>query len=163
HYRVGVELGARFAGRRVPDLHERAVSGRGNSLAVGAEGHAADLLAVLGEGEGFLALVPPERGRIPDADGPIGAGRGEALAVRADRPPRAPAGVPAQAEDPPAGPRVPTVPRLIFPARGETPAVRAEGDALDVSGVWEGVEEPAGRCLPHVHAPVEAGGGQPPV
>ena len=90
---------------------------------------------MLGEGQGFLALVPPERGRVPDADGPVGAGRGEALAVRAERHAPAPAGVSAQAEHLPAGRRVPDAHRLVFAGRGEAPAVRAEGDALDVSGM----------------------------
>src|SRR5262249_59836882 len=102
---------------------------------VGTERHAADFMAVLGEGPGFLALVRPERHRIPDADGPVGAGRGEAQAVRAERHAPAPVGVSAQAENLPAGRGVPDAHRLVFAARSKAPAVRAERDALDVSGM----------------------------
>ena len=111
------------------------VAGRSNLLAVGADRHAPDFIAVLGEGQGFLALVTLERGRVPDADGPVRAGRGEAPAVRAERHAPALAGVSAQAEHLPAGRRVPDAHRLVFAARGEAPAVRAEGDAPDESGM----------------------------
>src|SRR5262245_23732386 len=70
-----------LSGRRVPDLHEAAVAGRNNLLAVGAERHAPDFIVVLLERQTFLALVPPERGRVPDPYGPVEAGRRKAPAV----------------------------------------------------------------------------------
>src|SRR5262245_43346023 len=79
--RVFAELGAHLVRLRIPDQHGPAVAGRSNLPAVGAERHAADFIGVLSESEGFLAgLVLPERGPIPDANGPVGAGRSEAVA-----------------------------------------------------------------------------------
>src|SRR5262249_20928254 len=93
------ELGAHPAGLRVPDFHDLVVARRSNPPAVGAEGHAADFIAVLDEGQGFLAgLVVPEWGPIPDANGPVGAGRSEAVAVRAECHAHAPVGVSTQVE-----------------------------------------------------------------
>src|SRR5262245_26796257 len=60
---VAAEPGAHPAGLSIPDPHKPVHAGRNNPPAVGAERHAADLMAVLGEGQGFLAgLVPPEWG-----------------------------------------------------------------------------------------------------
>src|SRR5262249_33091485 len=85
---MAAELGAHFAGLRVPDLHDALEAGaRSNAQAargVGAERHTADFTAVL-EGRSFLALVGSERGPIPDAYSPVEAGRSEAVAVRAER------------------------------------------------------------------------------
>ena len=103
-----------------------------------------------------------ERGRVPDADGPVLAGRGKAPAVRAERHAPAHAGVSAQAEHLPAGRRVPDVHDLVFAGRGEAPAVRAEGDAQNESAMRKRAEQLAGRRIPHVHAAAEAGRGQPP-
>src|SRR5262249_53815999 len=117
---VVAEHGVRLAGLRIPDPHEPVAAGRSNPQAVGAERHAADFIAVLGEGQGFLAaLVPPERGPIPDANGPVEAGRSEAVAVRAERHTHAPLGVTTQAEDLPTGRRVPDAHRLVFAARSK--------------------------------------------
>ena len=135
---------------------------RSNLLAVGADRHAPDFIVVPGEGQRFLALVILEWRRVPDADGPIRAGRGEPPAVRAERHAPAHVGVSAEAEHLPAGRRVPDVHRLVFAGRGEAPAVRAEGDAQNESAMRQRVEELAGRRIPHVHAAVEAGRGQPP-
>jgi hypothetical protein len=148
------------AGRCIPDLHERSVAGRSHPLAVGADRHAPDF-AVLGEGQGFLALARPQGSRVPDANGPVVTDRREARAVRAER--RAPThfGVSRQAEHLPTGRRVPDMDRLVLPDRGEPPAVRAEGDAQDVSVVREGLAEFVGRRIPQTHAPTEAGRGQP--
>src|SRR5262249_49104995 len=133
---VTAELDAHPVGLRVPDLREPVGAGRNNPPAVGTERHAADFMAVSSEGQGFLALVPPERRRIPDADGLILAGRGEAPAVRAERHAAAPVCVSAQGEHLPAGRRVPDAHRLVFAARSKAPAVRvAERDALDVSSM----------------------------
>src|SRR5262249_57161198 len=107
-------------------------------------------IAVL-PGQGCLALVSLKRGRIPDADGLILAGRGETPAIRAERQALAPAGVSAEAEYLPAGRRVPDAHGLVFASRGEAPAVRAEGDAQNDSvGMRKPVNEPAGRGFPHV-------------
>src|SRR5262245_41884294 len=129
--RVVAELGAHPAGLRIPDQHGPVVAGRSNLQAVGAERHAADFSAVLGEGKGFLAaLVPPERGPIPDANGPVGASRSEAVALRAERHALAPGGVTTQDEDLPTGRRVPDAHRLVFAARSKAPAVRADRNAF---------------------------------
>src|SRR6185503_9095552 len=114
-----------------------------------------------GEGQGSLALVPPERSRVPDADRPIGAGRCEAQAVGAERHAPAPVGVSAQAENLPSGGCVPDTDRLVFAARSQAPALRAECDALDVSGMQvERVEDFAGPRIRQFRGPVEAGRGQ---
>src|SRR5262249_38042754 len=103
------------AGRHVPDLDGRVVAGGSNPLAVvGAERDAADFMAVPGEGQELRTFIPPERGRIPEADGPVGAGGGEAPAVRAERHAAAPTGMSAQAEHLAAGRRVPEAHRLVF-------------------------------------------------
>ena len=61
-------------------------AGRDDLPAVGADRQAPDLVRRVAEGQALLpALVAPERGRVPDADGPVLAGRGEAPAVRAER------------------------------------------------------------------------------
>src|SRR5262249_21172515 len=79
--RAAREIEAHPPGRRVPDFHEAAVAGRSNLLAVGAERHAPDFIVVLLERQAFLALVLPDRGRVPDAYGLVGAGRRKAPAV----------------------------------------------------------------------------------
>src|SRR5262249_15542137 len=136
---VATELGAPLAGLRVPDLHEPVLTGRNNARpipAVGAERHAADFIAVLAEVQGLLAaFVPPERGGIADADGPVSAGRRKALAVRAERYARAPFGMSMQAEHLASGRRVPDAHRLVFTARRKESAAWAVGDALDVTGM----------------------------
>src|SRR5262249_42904599 len=69
------ELGAQLAGLRVPDFHDLVEAGRSNPPAVGAERHAADFIAVFRKRQRFLAgFVPPERGPVPDANGPVEAG-----------------------------------------------------------------------------------------
>src|SRR5262245_48431170 len=77
---VSREIEEHPPGRRVPDFHDAAVTGRSNLLAVGAERHAPDFIVVL-ERQEFLAVVLPDRGRVPDAYGPVGAGRRKAPAV----------------------------------------------------------------------------------
>src|SRR4029453_14418601 len=136
-------------------------AGRSNLLAIGADRHAPNFIAVLREVQGFLPLVTLERGRVPDADGPVFAGRGKAPAVRAEPHAPARARVSAQAEPPPAGRRVPDAHDLVFASRGEAPAVRAEGDAQNESAMPKPVEKPAGRRIPHAHPAAEAGRGQP--
>src|SRR5438093_9833682 len=91
------EVDAHIARLRVPDL-SRVVAGGSNPPAVGAERHGVDFIAVLGEGQDFLAFVPPERGRVPDANGPVRTRRGEAVPVWAERNTRASVGVSAQTE-----------------------------------------------------------------
>src|SRR5262249_59994672 len=120
---------------------------RSNLQAVGAERHAADFLAVLGEGQGFLAgLVLPEWGPIPDANGPVEAGRSEAVAVRAERQTVAPGGVTTQGEDLPTGRRVPDAHRPVLAARSKAPAVSADRNAFHlISGMQQGVEGTPGR------------------
>src|SRR5262249_9942102 len=81
---VAGEYDDRLPRRRGPDPHVWAMTGRDNPLTVGAHRHTPDFLVLLGEGEHLLALVPPQRGGVPDADGPVEAGRGEAVAVRAE-------------------------------------------------------------------------------
>src|SRR5262249_39757640 len=127
------------------------------------ERHAADFIAVLGEGQGFLAaLVPSEWGPIPDANGPVEAGRSEAVAVRAERHTHAPVGVTTQDEYLPTGRRVPDARRLVFAARSKAPAGGADRNAFHlISGMQQGVEGPAGRRIPKFHGPVVAGRGQP--
>src|SRR5262249_34514204 len=77
--RAAGEVEARRARLGVQDFHRGvdAVARRSNLLAVGADRHGPNFIAVLREGQGFLPLVPLERGRVPDADGPVLAGRGE--------------------------------------------------------------------------------------
>src|SRR5262245_33111563 len=106
-------------------------------------------MAVLGEGPGFLAgLVLPEWGPIPDADGPVGASRSEAVAVRAERHAPAPVGVTTQAEYLPTGRRVPDVHRLVFAARSKAPAVRADRHAFHlIAGTQQVAEGFAGRRI----------------
>ena len=53
------------------------MAGRNNLLAVGADRHTPNFIVVRRDGQGFLPLVTLERGRIPDADGPVQAGGGE--------------------------------------------------------------------------------------
>src|SRR5262249_40226964 len=65
--RMAAELEAHLFGLRVPDLDAATIVGRSNLLAVGADRHGPNFLAVL-LGQGFLALVPPERGRVPQTD-----------------------------------------------------------------------------------------------
>src|SRR5262245_53270371 len=71
--RMAAESDAHLAALRVPNL-EWVVTGRSNPLAVRADRHGVDVTAVLVESPSFLALVPFERGRIPEADGPVCAG-----------------------------------------------------------------------------------------
>src|SRR5436853_488249 len=49
-------------------------------MTVGAERYGIESIAVLGEGQDFPALVPSERRRVPNANGLVDAGRGEAVA-----------------------------------------------------------------------------------
>src|SRR4029079_9642119 len=102
--------------------------------------------AVLGEAPSFLAaLVLPEWGPIPDANGPVEAGRSEAVAVRAERQTLAPVGVPTQDEYLPTGRRVPDAHGLVFAARSKVPAVPADRNAFHlISGMQQGAEERAG-------------------
>src|SRR5262249_15277816 len=70
--------------RGVPHLYRLIMAGRGQALAVGAEGHARDPAGVPREGEGLLAA-----GGIPHLHLPRSAGRlvstaGQALAVGAE-------------------------------------------------------------------------------
>ena len=116
-------------GLRVPDLGRHAPAGRNNFLAVGADRHTPDFIAVSREVQGFLAFVFVKRRRVPDADGPILAGRGEPSAVRAERDAPTRAGVSAQPEHLSASRRVPDVYGLVFAGRGNAPTIRAEGDA----------------------------------
>src|SRR5687767_4755380 len=121
--------------------------------------HAADFVAGLGEGQDFLAWhVPPQRGTIPDADGPVGAGRRETPTVRAERHAGAAFGMSARAEDLPAALRLPDTHRLVFAARSQQPPVRAEGYAFDVSGMQvERAEDLAAGRIRQFHRPVKAG------
>src|SRR5262249_33630555 len=151
---------ARLAGLGVPDLHERIVPGRGHLPAVRADRQRVHFVAV-GDGQGFLALVRPEGGRVPDPNSLVDAGRGEAVAVRAESHAPAAGRVPAEAEHLPAGLGVPEAHRLILAAGREAPAVRTEDDAIDVAGVQQVVDNLAGRRVAHVHAPAEGGRGQP--
>src|SRR5262249_45181655 len=136
-----------FAGRRIPDFHDPFFAGRSNPLAVvGAERDAADFAAVL-EGQDLLTFIPPERGRIPDTDGPIRAGRDQALTIRAERHTRAPAGVSAEAEYLAASRCIPDTHRLVLAARSNALAVWADGDAFDVAGMQKRVQESASRRI----------------
>src|SRR5262245_17366583 len=162
---VVVELDAHFAGRGVPDLHGRADPGRADpgrrDPAVAAHRQPPDFIAVLGEVQSLLALVLLQWGRVPDADGFVRTGGGEAVAVRTERHTPARAVVSAQAEYLPAGGRVPDAHDLLLAGRGEAAAVPAEGDARDASVMRKGVPDLAGRRVPQSHLPVEGGLGQP--
>src|SRR5262249_5106408 len=131
------EIGAPLPGRRVPDI-QAAVAGRSNLLAVGAERHAPDFIVVL-ERQAFLAIALPDRSRVPDAYGPVAAGRRKAPAVGIGAEGQACAygGMPPQAEHFPAGRRVPNTHRLVFAGGSNEPAVPTEGDAQDVPGMDE--------------------------
>src|SRR4029450_1834454 len=111
------------------DLHKAVGPGGSNHLAVrvdGAKRHAADFVAVLLEGQDFLTFMSAERSRVPDANGSVGAGRGEA-AVRTERHTPAPAGVSTQAQHLPPGRRFPDAHRLVFAPRGEAAALAVAG------------------------------------
>src|SRR5262245_1177850 len=74
------------ARRDIPDFHAWPVARRGDPPAVGrVDRHVPDFMGVPGEGPGLLALAAPQRGRVPNADGAVLAGRGEAPAVGAER------------------------------------------------------------------------------
>src|SRR5262249_52177529 len=163
---VATELGADLARLRVPDLHEPVLTGRNNARAiraVPAKRHAADFIEVLAEGQGFLAaFVPPERGRIPNANGPISAGRRKAMAVWAEHHARAPFGVSLQTEHLASGRRVPGAHGLVFAARRNEPVVWAVGDAFDVTGMQvKDAAEPAGGRIQQCHGPTQARRGEP--
>src|SRR5579864_6179798 len=162
---VAGELDFYPAGPRVPDFHWCVESEprRSNPLTVGADRHSPDLTCSLAKAECFLSFVTLQGCRIPDADGPVQAARGQAQAVWAEHHAPGQLGVSAQVEDFPARCGLPNAHRLIFADRGEARAVGAEGDTEDQSVVCpEGVEELAGRSVPQDEAPVEAGRDEAP-
>src|SRR5438876_432688 len=74
-------------------------------------------------GHGFHRFVWPQRRGVPYLNGPIFAGRGEPLAVRAERHAMAHGRVAPEVQDIPTGQWVPQLDRLILnPAGGEAPA-----------------------------------------
>src|SRR5262249_56568518 len=113
--------------RDVPDLDGPVPAGRGQPLAVAAEGHTSDAARVLGPQGGQLLARRP----VPGADGTVPATRGEVPAVGAER----------HTEDWPvmvledldflARRRLPDPHHEIVARRGDVPAVRAECQAED--------------------------------
>src|SRR5262245_34798678 len=144
----------------IPDPYRLPVAARNDPFPVGAHRYGPNFAIVLREGERFLTLVAAKGGRIPDADGPVVAGRSEAPAVRAERHAPAVVGVTAQAKHLPAGRHVPDVNRFVLAGRGEAPAIQTEGDGHNVSVMRKGFEKVAGRRIPQIDVPAGAGRGQ---
>src|SRR5262249_59272995 len=65
--------------RRLPDLYGPVQAGRGDPLAVGAEGHALDPASVAAQDLGLRA------GPVPDLDGAVGTAPGQPPVVPAER------------------------------------------------------------------------------
>src|SRR5262249_7419728 len=113
----------RTGGGRVPDLYHAAHAGRGEPLAIWAEGHAAIDQAHVGlEGKGLLA-----GGRVPELQRAVKAGRGKPLAVRAEGHVTRRVGVALKGKGFPAGGQIPDSHCAVHAGRGEPLAVRAEG------------------------------------
>src|SRR5262249_17771804 len=124
--------------------------------------HGRNFAALLPEGMEFLMFVRLQGGGVPEPDGRVPAGGGEATAVRTGRHAQAHVGVPTEAEHLPPGRRLPDARRLTFAHRGEAQAVGAEGDAVNASVMAaEGGRGQVGRRVPEFERPVEAGRGEP--
>src|SRR5262249_32573272 len=117
------------------------------------------------EGADFL---PPLH--VPHAHRPVGAGAGEALAVRAERDAPDVLGVPREGADFRTGPGVPHPHGLLVAGAGEALAVRAPGHGQAAAVVPVEAEEFLARpgvpylhlapVIPLLHIPSAAGGGQ---
>src|SRR5262245_35301863 len=97
--------------RPVPDLYELPIAGRSNPLVVVGpdcrpDRHTPNFVVLL-ESQDSPTFVLLQGGRIPDADGPIVARRGEAQAIRAERHATAKVGMPVQTEHFPTGRCIP--------------------------------------------------------
>src|SRR5262249_36847295 len=110
---------------------------RGERLAVRGPGYAVDFFGVPLEGQ---QLLP--RGHVPDLDAVVVAGRGQTLAVRAERNLPDPVLVSAQGAHLASGLQIPDLdlagslrPIVAVAGRRQQPAVRAEGDAVDGESV----------------------------
>src|SRR5262249_47882036 len=128
---------------QVPDLHGPAAH-RDDPPAIGAERKAAYHSGVSPQGEDLLT-----RGCVPELDGPIITGGGEAAAVGAERDAPNPLGVSVELGGLSPGPGIPdphlTGLSIVAADRGELSAVGTEGDTLDRRHVTlEGEELPAG-------------------
>ena len=145
-----------LSGLRVPDRRGRAEAGRDDLRPSG-------LTATLQTSSPccrrsvFPGSRHPERCRVPDADRPIRAGRGQAQAVGTERHAPAQARCARGGRAAPGRSRVPDAHDLVLADRGEQ-AVRAEGDAQDEppdAGACEGADRsscptrpPGGRSWP---------------
>src|SRR5262249_32642335 len=80
--RVPAESAQLPRGPRVPEA-DGAVRTRGGDDArlLGTEGHTVDLAVVAAQGKAILLQPARQRSRVPDADGPVVAGRDEPVAV----------------------------------------------------------------------------------
>src|SRR5207253_86721 len=114
----------------VPELHGLVPAARGDPPAVRAESHAPDFI-VVGKGQGLRPRAARQGACIPDADGPIYTGRGEALGVWAEGNTMAREAVAAEVEDLLPSLRVPKLDRFIYAGGGQAPAVATKGQAHD--------------------------------
>src|SRR5262249_54424788 len=143
--------------RRLPDLHGPVQAGRGDPLAVRAEGHRLDPACVAAQDLGLRA------GPVPDGDGAIGPAPGEARAVAVERHALAAGRRGRGGEGPPLG-GVPDLDRPVPAGRGQPRAVSAEfhaGDAARMRGP-QGEQLLAGPPVPDAEGVVPTADGQVP-
>src|SRR5262245_9969378 len=134
----------------VPHLDRLVPSAAGQTLAVGAEGHAKDLSGVSLEGEkSILSGLRVRRLRVPHLDGPVLSAAGRAAGHAG-----APTGA-LQGERLLTGRRVPHLDDPVLSAAHQASAVGTEGHAGDPTGVHhEGAEGLlTGLRVPHLDRP----------
>src|SRR5882757_4498834 len=95
-------------------------------LAIGADGYAPYFFVVPGEVQDWLTFMFLKRGRIPNANGSIRAGRRQPPTVRAERHGPAVTGMPAETEYLTTGRGIPDAYNLVFTGGGDLPPIRAK-------------------------------------
>ncbi len=154
-----------FSARRVPELHRLVLAGRRQQQTlvgrrtIRPEGHAKDRATVAAQREGGGA--GHRRGRVPNLHGPVQAGRGQLLAVRAECDGHHGVVVAAQADGLLLRLQVPEPHGLLQAPSGQPLPVAAEGHDANCNRVdVKSQDVPARLRIPDLRRPVEARRGE---